>query len=322
MAEGLQWVCCVELHLMEGSTAFYLEFLINIVNSIPNHSLRIFSLEYSLVPEARYPTQIQQLALAYEHILTTISPDNIILAGDSAGATIIFSFLLHISRPCPDLKSPSPVLSAPQAIILISPWCQIDWRHSSTSTSRPAKPIDEDFLDATMLDEYARLYTEATDPKSSPSWIFPLRFYLTAFGNLGHQLMNLPYTSKWITRAKLAVLQSGYDPRASDVHTSLCNSPYRNPFAALQHQQWLRDSLPKNCLVIYGEKEIMAGDIIAFTRDLKKVSKGNIEVHSRWKLGWHVWPLVAMYLGKDTSETESGVKVIGEYIKRVMDIKI
>jgi len=66
----------------------------------------------------------------------------------------------------------------------------------------------------------------------------------------------------------------------------------------------------------------MAGDIIAFAKDLEKVSKGNIEVNSRWKLGWHAWPMVAMYLGKNTNETKSGVKVTGKYIKRVMDIKM
>ena len=222
---------------MKGSTAFYLEFLINIVKSIPNHSLRTFSLEYSLVPEARYPTQIQQLALAYEHILMTVSPENIVLAGDSAGGTIIFSLLLHISRPCPDLKAPSPTLAAPKSIILISPWCQIDSRQAFTSL--PLRQVDEDCLDAAMLDEYALLYTEATNPKSPPSLTFPLRFYLMAFANQYRQLLNLPYTSKWITRAKLAVLQSGADPRVLDVHSSLCNSPYRNPFAALRHEEWL-----------------------------------------------------------------------------------
>jgi hypothetical protein len=79
--------------------------------------------------------------------------------------------------------------------------------------------------------------------------------------------------------------------------------------------------LPKDCLVIYGGKEFMAGDIMAFTDGLKKATHGIVEVHTRWKLGWHAWPIVAMYLGKDTKETESGVNLIGKYITRVMHIK-
>ena len=305
--------------LMTGSTAFYLEFLINIINVIPNHSLRIFALEYSLVPEARYPVQLQQLALAYEHILKTTSPENIILAGDSAGATILLSFLLHIARPCPDLKAPSPALATAAAIILISPWCQIDSKH--TSTSRSVSSVDEDFIDTDMLDEYARLYTGATKPKDTHSLVFPVWFYVTALTRLGLQLMHPPYTSKWISSAKVAVMESKSDWRDSDIHSALCMSPYRNPFAVLEHEEWLQKALPKECLVIYDGKEMMAGDIMAFTDGLKKATNGNVEINTRWRLGCHAWPMVAMYLGENAEETESGVTVIGEYITRVLHIR-
>lgn len=304
---------------MTGSTAFYLEFLMNIIESIPNHSLRVFSLEYSLVPESRYPIQLQELAFAYEHILTTTSSENIILSGDSAGATIILSFLMHISRPCQDLKAPSLALATPAAMILISLWCQIDSRHNSTS--RPIKDVDEDFLDSKVLDEYARLYTATTEPKLHPSLIFPLGFYGTAVIRLCRQLLRPPYAAKRIARARIAVMDTKSDARDSETHSALCRSPYRNPFAALHYEEWLKKSLPRDCLIIYGCKETMADEIMAFSNGLKRLGNGNIKILSRWKLGWHAWPMVAMYLGKDAEETESGVKVLVEYITRVMHIK-
>ena len=300
-----------------GSTAFYLEFLMNVVETIPNHALRIFSLDYSLVPEARYPTQLQQLAKAYEYLLSSTPADKIVIAGDSAGASLLLSFLLHIIRPCPELEAASRPLSTPAAVILISPWCHIDSRHTPTSS---AKAADEDFLDTTMLDEYARLYTGATRPQSSSSLLFPFQFYIAAFKGLCRQLFDSPpyYTSKWITRAKLSVLESRQDPRDSAIHSYLCKSPYRNPFSALDHPDWLAQALPSNAMVIYGEKEIMAGDIIEFITGLKKVSRGEVEVHTRWKLGWHAWPMVVMYLGKDLTETRSGVNLIADFITRTM----
>src|SRR5579862_1596176 len=104
-------------------------------------------------------------------------------------------------------------------------------------------------------------------------------------------------------------------------HSQMCISPYVNPFAAIHDPEWLAESIPSNVLVIYGAKEVMAGDIAEFTKWLEKVSRGEIEIRSRWKKGWHVWPLVLMYLGKDSTETESGVKMIAEYITSVMNIK-
>lgn len=99
------------------------------------------------------------------------------------------------------------------ALLLISPSCHINSRHASTS--RPAKAVDEDFLVTTMLDEYARLCTRATTPLSL---LFRLQFYIAAFKGLFRQLLDPPYISKWITRAKIPVLESRSDPKDSPIH--------------------------------------------------------------------------------------------------------
>src|ERR1700681_319913 len=72
-AGDARWVQELTTVLMIGSTAFYQEFLMNVIRAIPDHSARIFSLDYSLVPESRYPEQLQQVARGYEYLLSTTS---------------------------------------------------------------------------------------------------------------------------------------------------------------------------------------------------------------------------------------------------------
>jgi len=293
----------------------------NVVQAIPGHRARVFSLDYSLVPNSIFPTQLEQIIRAYEYLLTSTSPEDIILAGDSAGASLHLSLLLHIVRPCPDIRSSSlsTSLPIPRALILISPWCHIDTQHETTC--RSTRAIDEDYLETDMLNQYARLYTGASQPRDPPPLIFPLEFWWQAAKRLGRQVVEFEYTSKWISAVKSSIEESSFDSRESTRHADLCKSPYRNPFAALDHPAWLADALPFDTLVIYGGKEFMAGDIKTFAAGLEKVSRGKVEIKTCWKLGWHAWPFVVMYLGKDTRETESGVKLIGEYISKTMQIK-
>jgi len=63
----------VELTCGIVSTVFYLEFLMGIVDTVPGHSIRVFSLYYSLALEARFPTQLQQIAEVYRYLLTQTS---------------------------------------------------------------------------------------------------------------------------------------------------------------------------------------------------------------------------------------------------------
>eukprot|EP00128_Syssomonas_multiformis_P014394 Colp12_sorted_trinity150504_noHs@10759 len=79
-------------------------------------NLCIFSLEYTLAPEAVYPTQREQAFKAYKYLLaTTKLPSNhIYLAGDSAGGNLTTATVLKIR----DEKAPTP-----GGAIMISPWC-------------------------------------------------------------------------------------------------------------------------------------------------------------------------------------------------------
>jgi acetyl esterase/lipase len=84
-----------------------------------------------LAPAAPYPRQLQQAAMLLNHVLNNlkISPNNIILTGDSAGANLALSLLSHISHPHPSTTLPIPriALSSPlRGAVLISPWISFD----------------------------------------------------------------------------------------------------------------------------------------------------------------------------------------------------
>ncbi|KAF8182901.1 Alpha/Beta hydrolase protein, partial [Pholiota molesta] len=57
-------------------------------------------LNYSLIPDRPFPTQLNQAILAIQHLLETgVDPGNIQLVGDSAGGSLIHGIFSHILHP-------------------------------------------------------------------------------------------------------------------------------------------------------------------------------------------------------------------------------
>ena len=145
-----------------GSCYFYLEFLLAWVSLLKEAGYRnpaIFSLEYTLVPDAVYPAQLEQTVAGYEYVRQIVGdPSRICVGGDSAGATLILSLLLHMAKQ-PDCEKRRPGYAT-----LISPW--------TTLFSTQNRNTASDFLDANQLHVYGRQYagSEAnlSDPLVSP----------------------------------------------------------------------------------------------------------------------------------------------------------
>ncbi|KAM0701776.1 hypothetical protein Q7P35_010685 [Cladosporium inversicolor] len=138
-----------------GSSYFYIEFLmawIHLLKASGYSNPALFALEYTLVPEATYPTQTQEALAGYKYVLS-IAPDpsRIVVGGDSAGATIILSLLLCLSK-FTALKDKKPGLA-----VMISPWTTII---SSKNENTPS-----DYLNAGSLRLYGSQYIGA---KASP----------------------------------------------------------------------------------------------------------------------------------------------------------
>ncbi|KXH37554.1 alpha/beta hydrolase fold protein [Colletotrichum simmondsii] len=96
------------------------------VNGKPGESngdeVAVAVLQYTLCPGATYPTQLQQAVAALNHLLRSgVTPENLIIGGDSAGGNLTAQVLCHLLRPHPDVQ---PVrLSGPLAgTFLVSPF--------------------------------------------------------------------------------------------------------------------------------------------------------------------------------------------------------
>lgn len=152
-----------------GSPYFYLEFLINWLSLLREgyRNPAIFALEYTLVPDASFPTQLQEALAAYRHVLTVArDPSIVCVGGDSAGAMLVLSMLLHLAQEHGDAGHLGKDLTSrkPEFAVLISPWVTLVSPLHQNNTS--------DYLDVDALHRYGLQYTDnrvkANDPMVSP----------------------------------------------------------------------------------------------------------------------------------------------------------
>lgn len=106
----------------------------------------IIFLEYSLAPEHRYPVQLVQIVTAVRYLLekTGLRPEDVVLAGDSAGGHLTASLLAHIVRPSP--YAPPLELGEGErfrAVVFVSPFVDLGTGHASFENN-----VRTDYLDA------------------------------------------------------------------------------------------------------------------------------------------------------------------------------
>lgn len=140
-----------------GSSFFYMEFLLAWVTLLKEQGFEnpaLFALEYTLVPDAVYPKQVQECYFGYQHILGIVDdPSKICVAGDSAGATLILSLLLYLSDS--HLEDQLPGMAT-----MISPWVSIISENNRNTAS--------DYLDASALRLYGTQYIGTKVPYDDP----------------------------------------------------------------------------------------------------------------------------------------------------------
>lgn len=141
-----------------GSSYFYIEFLlawVSILSTSGYANPALLALEYTLVPHATYPQQIHETLAGYEYVLSkTDDPSRIVVSGDSAGATLILSLLLYMS------KEPTLQFYMPGLGVMISPWTTII---SDANVNTPS-----DYLNAESLHLYGSQYIGAKAPPEDP----------------------------------------------------------------------------------------------------------------------------------------------------------
>lgn len=146
------------LYLHGGGYSFYPRIAYK--NLIAQFALsaksRTFALDYRLSPEYRYPAQLEDALNAYRWLLETVSPKELVVAGDSAGANLTLALLLSAR----EAHLPLPALA-----ITLSPPTNFEGDLSKPNLG------EYDWIDKEMLTRWSGwfcLAAEACDPLVSP----------------------------------------------------------------------------------------------------------------------------------------------------------
>ncbi len=112
---------------------------------------RTFALDYPLIPEHPYPAQLEAALAAYKWLLESgVAPENLVVAGDSAGGNLTVALLLSLR----DAQLPLPALA-----ICLAPW--IDMANSGASMTRN-EPYD--WIVKRMPERWAGWFCKDADP--------------------------------------------------------------------------------------------------------------------------------------------------------------
>ena len=115
---------------------------------------RVLLIEYRLAPESKFPAAVDDATLAYRWLLKEgFNPDNLAIAGDSAGGGLTLATLITLR----DQGEPLPA-----AAVCLSPWTDLEGRGESMVTNAEKDP----WLSPDSTSEIASLYLGDTDPSN------------------------------------------------------------------------------------------------------------------------------------------------------------
>lgn len=154
-----------------GTAASYRPFTTRLAKQ---SGARVFSLDYRRAPEAPFPAAADDAMAAWHYLLETFQPEQIYLAGDSAGGGLVLS-LLHQIRQAG--------LAMPAKAVVLSPYADL----KCTGTSLDSNDRSCAMFSGDAIRRAAAGYLNGADPKdprASPLYADytgfpPLRIYLS-----------------------------------------------------------------------------------------------------------------------------------------------
>jgi acetyl esterase/lipase len=121
---------------------------------------RVLGFNYRLAPEHRYPAAADDAFAAYQWLLGSgVASSRIIIAGDSAGATLALSTALRARNSS---------LPLPSGLVLISPWLDLTLRGDSYANRAELDIFSKPAQLAAMARSYLGRNGKASDPSVSP----------------------------------------------------------------------------------------------------------------------------------------------------------
>lgn len=137
---------------VSGSIASHREMLTRFSRESGRYVLAI---DYRLAPEDPFPAALEDSVKAYHWLVSDqqINPQNIAIAGDSAGGGLTLATLLKLKADGDPL---------PQAAVCLSPWTDL----AMTGDSITTKAADDPFIAAQGAAKIVPLYINGEDPKN------------------------------------------------------------------------------------------------------------------------------------------------------------
>jgi acetyl esterase/lipase len=171
-----------------GYFKFYAQVIADLERA--GKSVAVFSLTYTLAPQATYPTQLRQAVAAVGYILTQPNrdPSTIFLGGDSAGGNLVCGVLSHAAHPHPQIEPLALGEHKFGGAAMIAPWTLLDtefpgqdiYHGGDLITTAVAAPWSTAYLGGATRDYYTDLSTAPTEWFSA----FPVkRVLITGGGN-------------------------------------------------------------------------------------------------------------------------------------------
>lgn len=115
---------------------------------------KIFCFDYRLAPESGYPAALEDALSAWKYILSCgYLPENIIVAGDSAGGNLCLALSLMLRQ----LE-----MQMPKCLILFSPWTDM----TASGKSYHSKELLDPVLDNNYIQKALKSYLQETPPTS------------------------------------------------------------------------------------------------------------------------------------------------------------
>ncbi|GAA5888645.1 hypothetical protein JCM6882_009030 [Rhodosporidiobolus microsporus] len=246
-------------------------------NEKRNIQCSIFSLDYRLAPEFKYPSQIIETLAGYHYLVNAlgISPSKIIVSGDSAGGNLVEAFLLHLARPSPGVRVPSelgPTPTKPAAALLISPFHNLASRARSIASNTRYDYIGPDGA--------FRAACDYLGVKPPPSHDFGMAS-LNPFSALSRTSPNPPTVGEELHRLEKWKGVEGVEG---------FRDPYANP-SVQRDLGWWKEACPGEgkTVVCWGGKEILADDDEELFKTLEKAGVNPTKLYR--PLAAHDWLL-------------------------------
>lgn len=162
-----------------------------------NVEVAVALLQYTLIPQAQYPTHLQQAVAALQHLLNSgIDPSQMVVGGDSAGGNLTAQLLGHILHPNPRVD-PIHLTKPFLAVFTVSPW--VSGRAIGRATNQSFQENGNiDMLAPSMILDSTRRLLEGTGYEAEESedkgWAMPVDVNASWFDGLSKTTRSLYVT--------------------------------------------------------------------------------------------------------------------------------